>query len=125
LASNCETGRVHILHIHAKVSMTSRFTIPPRAPGLVISVGWDNPLGTFFAQVLHEQKDDDLRDPIILWIGTKYGEVRRAEDLVAMLAPYAELTDEHLKRLRADRITDVDRGPTALQRAISQLGKRW
>jgi len=104
--------------------MSSRFTIPPRKPGLVIAIGWDNPLGTFFAQVLRVQKDDDPRDPVILWVGMEHGEIRRAEDLIAALAPYAELTEEHLKRLRTERIADADRGPTTLQRAMLQLGKR-
>ena len=104
--------------------MSSRFTIPSRTPGLVISVGWDNPPGTFFAQVSRVQTDDDLRDPVILWLGTEHGEIRRAEDLIAALTPYAELTEEHLRQLRADRIADADRGPTALQRTMLQLGKR-
>jgi hypothetical protein len=94
--------------------MSSRFTI---------SVGWDNPLGTFFAQVSRVQTDDDLRDPVILWLGTEQGEIQRAEDLVAALTPYAELTEAHLRQLRADRIADADR-PTVLQRAMLQLGKR-
>ena len=31
--------------------MSSRRSIPARAPDLTVVVGWDNPLSTFFAQV--------------------------------------------------------------------------
>jgi hypothetical protein len=41
----------------------SRNTIPARLPGLTVVVGWDNPMGTFFAQVEREQGDDCPREP--------------------------------------------------------------
>lgn len=35
-----------------------------------LSVGWDEPMKTFFAQVRVNQADDDLRDlPLKLWLG--------------------------------------------------------
>ena len=98
--------------------MSSRFIVPARVTGLLVWIGWDNPLGTFFAQVLRVQKKDDSRDPVILWVGLEPGEIRKAEDLIPLLTPYAELTQEHLARLRADRATDADRGPTTLQREM-------
>jgi hypothetical protein len=98
-------------------AMSSRRTIPARAPDLtVIVVGWDNPLSTLFAQVERVQDDDDPRGPILLWIGSGFGEVALAEHLAGPLAPYAELTSELVDQLRADRAADADRGPSALQR---------
>ena len=96
----------------------SRNSIPARKPGLSVVVGWDNPLGTFFAQVHRHQDDDDPRDPTLLWIGTAPGEIQRPADLVGPLAPYAELTESHLAQLRADRAADADRGPSPLQRTM-------
>jgi hypothetical protein len=97
----------------------SRNTILSRLPGLAVVFGWDNPMGTFFAQVEREQDDDDPRDPLLLWLGSGQGEISRAEDLVEPLAPYAYLAVADLALLRADRVADADRGPTTLQRTMS------
>jgi hypothetical protein len=98
--------------------------MPARKPGLTVVVGWDNPLGTFFAQVQRQQDDDEPRDPILLWIGTALGEIPRPADLVGPLAPYAELTDSHLAQLRAERAADADRGPSPLQRTMLARARR-
>jgi hypothetical protein len=107
-----------------EAALSSRNTIPARAPGVNVVVGWDNPMRTFFAQVERQQEDDDPRDPIILWLGSSSGEVLRPEDMIAPLAPYAELTEEDLEELRADRIADLDRGPSPLQRAMLGHARR-
>jgi len=98
--------------------MSSRFSLPAHLAGIEVSVGWDNPLGTFFAQVLRIQELDDPRDPVILWIGTEPREIRTPEKLIPVLAPYAEVTEKDLIRLRSDQASDADRGPTALQRTM-------
>ena len=98
--------------------MSSRRDILPRETGITVTVGWDNPLMTFFAQVARNQQDDDTRDPILLWLGGAPGEITRPEDLAAPLAPYAALTQEHIDQLRADRGADADRGPSPLQRSL-------
>lgn len=97
----------------------SRHEIPAKHPGFTVAVGWDNPLTTFFAQVVDESADDG-DDPVVLWLGGSNREVLRPEDLVAPLAPYADLTAAHLDQLRADRAADADRGPTDLQRLGTQ-----
>ena len=104
--------------------MSSRHEIPARQPGWCVVVGWDNPMMTFFAEVERIQAADDARDPTLLWLGSSPGEVARPEDLAGPLAPYAELTAEHIAELRADRAADADRGPTALQRAMLAIGPR-
>lgn len=96
----------------------SRHAIPARLPGFTVAVGWDNPLQTFFGTVLRDQEVDDPRDPVVLWLGASADEVRRAEDLVAPLAPHAELTAVHVALLRADRAAALDRGPSPLQREL-------
>lgn len=100
--------------------MSSRRTLAPHQPGLVVIVGWDNPMGTFFAQVLPADDDVDDED-LVLWVGTRSGEIARPEDLVEPLAPYAQLSLAEIEQLKADRLEDVDRGPTPLQRQLRGL----
>jgi len=103
----------------------SRRTLPAYTPGMTVVVGWDNPLGTFFAQVTRETGPDDDNDPNVFWIGGQFGEVQRAEDIVAPLAPYAALTPEMVVQLRADRAACADRGPSPLQREmLRRVGRR-
>lgn len=106
--------------------MSSRNEIPARESGLCVVVGWDNPVMSFFAQVERIQTAADPRDPILLWLGASPGDgARPAEDLAGPLAPYAELTAEHIAQLRADRVADADRAPTALQHAmLARMGRR-
>jgi hypothetical protein len=33
----------------------SRYSIPAQQPGLTVIVGWDNPLATFFAQIVRRE----------------------------------------------------------------------
>ncbi len=97
--------------------MSSRRQIPGKRPELAITVGWDNPLRTYFAQV------DRVDGSCILWVGSEVRECPTAEALVVPLAPYVDLQPEMIEQLRADRLADIDRGPTDLQRAwLSSLG---
>ena len=97
--------------------MSSRRTLPSKQVGMSVVCGWDNPLQTFFCTVLRElptiRADDD---PVVLWLGLDPGEVRRPYDMVASLAPYADLDPATIELLRSDRARDLDRGPTDLQR---------
>ena len=80
----------------------SRHEIPARRSRIEVTVGWDVPLMTFFAQVENLDAPDDA-DPLLLWIGLERREIAEPEALVSPLAPYAELTAEHLAELRRDR----------------------
>lgn len=80
----------------------SRHTIPALRPGLEVSVGWDRPLASFYGQVFDPTIDDEVADPIILWIGGGPGEVATVEALAAALAPQATLEPEMLDTLRED-----------------------
>lgn len=97
----------------------SRRDIPAKRPGTTVVVGWGNPMQTFFTQVEDENAGDDAD---LLWLGGRHGEMRRPEDLVRPLAPFAELTGPHLDQLRADRAACLDRGPTPLQRLGTRSG---
>lgn len=80
-------------------------------------------LPDYFAQVEDEAAGED-DDPVVLWLGGRHREVLCPEDLAAPLAPYADLTAEHIEQLRADRAGDADHGPTALQRLGARLSWR-
>ena len=101
----------------------SRHTIPSPIPNITVTVGWDRPLQTYFAQVTRDHTATD-QDTVLLWIGGSRGEITRVEDLIAPLAPYAELNLEHITQLRADRAAQLDRGPSTLQREMLNVFER-
>ena len=90
----------------------SRHDVSPRVPDLAVVVGWDGPLQTYFAQV-HRQIPGTKHSKIVLWIGTRPQEIADAAQLAAPLAPFAELTECLLERLRADEAASPP--PTPLQ----------
>jgi hypothetical protein len=78
-------------------------------------------MSTYFAQVLPTSDDVDDEE-LVLWIGTYPGEICSPADLVEPLAAYATLLPAMVEQLRADRLADIDRGPTPLQRELRGLG---
>lgn len=93
----------------------SRHEIPAKRADVIVSVGWDSPLQTYFAQV--EQKDpSDEDEGILLWVGGSPKEIQTPEALAGALAAYADLSAETIAALRADFVADLDRAPTPLQR---------
>lgn len=97
--------------------MSSRRILAAKIDGYSVVVGWDNPMMTYFAQVERPPAGADNDDTIVLWLGSRPREYLRPEEMVEPLAPYGALDAETLAALRADRIADLDRGPTPLQRA--------
>ena len=96
----------------------SRHEIPGITPGLKVVVGWDNPLQTFFAQVL---RPGDENDDILLWLGTTWEEHPTPEGLVGPLAPYAQLDTDLLAELRLDQAETAAEEPTELQRHMQTV----
>ncbi len=96
----------------------SRYRVPPLDNGITVDVGWDNPLQTFFAQVKRVQGDEDERDPIILWIGCLWQEIRTIELLASLVAPFAVLHPAILANLRRE-LADSTR-PTPLQMQLRE-----
>lgn len=103
----------------------SRRSIPARTAGFTVVVGWDNPLATFFAQVLRNSGTKGRRHPVVFWTGGEPGEVALPEDLSLPLAPYADLDAATIALLREDRAECADRGATPLQRTmLARLERR-
>lgn len=82
----------------------SRHEIPARDPAHRIIVGWDHPLLTFFVQVIDRAKEDDDEDEkFVLWEGCKQREIYEIEQLVRIVAAYAEVPYETRVRLYGDK----------------------
>jgi hypothetical protein len=65
---------------------------------------------TFFAEV------KTTAGKSVLWLGSSYREVSTPQELAAGLLRYVALTSDHIAQLQADRLADIDRGPSPLQR---------
>jgi hypothetical protein len=102
----------------------SRYEIPIRDSGLSAVVGWDNPLQSFFAQVLKPEITDEDEDNVLLWVGTEPREVITVEDLARHLAPFGDLAPQMAEQLRADRAAKLGQAPTALQQASLAVVRR-
>ncbi|HEX3984483.1 MAG TPA: hypothetical protein VHX12_12370 [Acidisoma sp.] len=102
----------------------SRYDIPTRDPGLSAVVGWDNPLQSYFAQVLRPETADDGDDNVILWVGAAPREVITVEDLARHLAPFVDLAPQVAEQLRADRAAKLGQAPTAVQQALLSIVRR-
>ncbi|RUL86972.1 hypothetical protein [Tautonia sociabilis] len=79
----------------------SRYKFKGRDPRHTIVIGWDNPLETFFAQVWDGEPADD--DGVELWVGCEIGEIEDVEELVEIVAPYAEIPAEVVAKLVEDQ----------------------
>lgn len=74
-----------------------------------ISIGWDQPLATYFVAVFGPPDHDG--DPALLrWIGSTFAEIQNPADAIAYARPLAELPHNIHKRLRIDQ--DKAPGPT-------------
>ena len=80
----------------------SRFDVPAHVPYLTVTVGWDGPMQTFFAQVERVQPRDDEHDPLH-WVGKEHREITDPSQLNDLLVPFATLTEEHIEQLKQDR----------------------
>jgi hypothetical protein len=85
----------------------SRYPIPAHAslrasiPHVCVVVGWDNPLQTFFGQVL--DPDRPLTQPeTVTWIGTRPAEIRTVEELVSAMEPYGTMPEAIVVQLRQE-----------------------
>lgn len=102
----------------------SRHELEPFAKRYEVTVGWDRPLNTYFAQVKDLQVTDEDDDPVIVWVGTSYSEILRPEDLQAHTAAFATIPHATLEALRSDRAGTLDKGNSPLQRVMRGIAER-
>ena len=96
----------------------SRYSIPAQQPGLTVTVGWDNPLCTFFAQVFDPSIEDD-EAACLLWIGTAPEAIPTVAALQVQLVGWATIPADIVDRLRRDQHAATPSTP--LQRWAHQL----
>ena len=68
---------------------------------LAVSVGWDPPLQTFFAQV--EPPGGVGPEGLLLWVGTTDGEISDVAHLAQSLSDWGDIPLELRGRLEEDR----------------------
>ncbi|MGH9188679.1 MAG: hypothetical protein ACRD0Q_01380 [Acidimicrobiales bacterium] len=86
-------------------------------PELTVWVGWDDGLGSFFAQVVPPGDVDD--DGLLLWVGTTPAEIVDVANLASLVSPWTELGPDVLRALEADRwASTYSKGPDSHARPI-------
>ena len=84
-----------------------------------VTVGWDCPLRSFFAQVHEEVPDSDPKT--LLEIGNNYDEIKDIEVIQEAIAPYAELPKDIAVELVKD--SGMPHVQSSLQRQMEALAK--
>lgn len=94
----------------------SRYLIPSKNPRYEVTVGFDDPLETFFAMVADLGEQDDVYP---LWVGTSLREVTSIETLEKTIEPYGNLPGTVKSRLLYDFENRVE--PSPLQKLLRGL----
>ena len=80
----------------------SRHTITALHPQHTCVVGYDPPLGTFFAQVW-DQTLPAAEEQVVLWVGTTLYEMPTVQALATALREYAVIPADVWQRLESER----------------------
>ena len=82
----------------------SRHTIAALHPQHTCVVGYDPPLGTFFAQ-LWNQTLPAAEEQVVLWVGTALEEIPTVQALATTLDAHAVIPPDVWQRLESERRT--------------------
>ncbi|WP_146221666.1 hypothetical protein [Komagataeibacter oboediens] len=95
----------------------SRYNLSPNKEyaDLIVTVGWDAPMQTYFGQVADPDADGE-DDDLVLWVGTASHEIPTIDRLAELVSDYAVIATDVREKLHADYVASLDRGPTPLQR---------
>ena len=72
----------------------SRYELVPDDLELLVSVGWDPVLATYFAQVVHPGIGRPARDVVLLWVGTALRQLPTLPLVERHVTPYLTLAEE-------------------------------
>lgn len=83
----------------------SRHEIPALRPEQhKVIVGWDQPLMSYFAQVIDRKKEEeDEDDKLVLWVGASLPRLYEIDDLQRALRGYAHLSQKIRTTLYGDK----------------------
>lgn len=79
----------------------SRHLVTAFDPELVVWVGWDDGLETYFAQV--EPPGIRTSKDLLLWVGTSPGEVKTANELASLIESWTSLDADLVADLANER----------------------
>jgi hypothetical protein len=102
----------------------SRHELPAKETPMMLAVGWDNPLETFFGIVCDTRLPEE--DEIRLWVGTSFRELTSVSDLALAVIDYAELPAEIVASLVQDYAShEPSRSPRDLQDVRAMINEGW
>lgn len=94
--------------------------LPNRADLFEVALGWDPGLGTYFVTVFGTP--DQASEPDIhLWCGTFPGEIATPAEVLALAAPYAEITGDLASQLEIDRLRSPSKPDRPARRLLERL----
>lgn len=98
----------------------SRYSIPANDPRYRCTVGWDNPLETFFAQVEDREAEDDSEEQVVLWRGAlPTDKILTVESLAEAIKDYGVIPEHTATKLRLDY--ENRRPPSPLQQHLRSI----
>jgi hypothetical protein len=68
-------------------------------------VGWDRPLGTFFAQAV--AIDEEGEEEVIVWEGSYPGELPTPRSAIAVIERYCDVPESLVRELETDRLATL------------------
>jgi hypothetical protein len=68
-------------------------------------VGWDRPLGTFFAQAV--AIDEEGEEEVIVWEGSYPGELPTPRSAIAVIERYCDVPESLARELETDRLATL------------------
>ncbi|MEV4046060.1 hypothetical protein [Streptomyces sp. NPDC049744] len=77
--------------------------------GRTVRVGWDAPLGTFFASAWDEPADEDADADHLVFAGASPYDISDPATVVELVTPYAVIPEGLREQLLADRDREGDR----------------
>lgn len=79
----------------------ARYEVRGRKPSVLVIVGWDRPMSTFFAQVwdVPDGATHHEQGKLLLWLGTSLFEVEEVGTLAEAVRPFVTLPDDLITRL--------------------------
>lgn len=70
-----------------------RYRIPSKNENHEVSVGWDRPMRTHFAQVHDQTITDERKSDLIFWLGGNFDEFPEMAPMLEKLQPYADVPE--------------------------------
>ena len=91
---------------------------PDAGPVARVTVGWDRPLGTFFAQAV--AIDEEGEEEVIVWEGSYPGELPTPRSAIAVIERYCDVPESLARELETDRLATLAQADGPNQQAAKR-----